>query len=344
MKMKRINKLFMVFAGLVVSIVACKDEDLQIVPEWESGIHTDITIATGSASNFVYKGTAPIGVDFLWNSIDSKNTVTKIEFYIQFNEPYIDTDGNPAVAKHGGSKGLLIKTLEGGAVPANRTKAGVTFTQAEVFALYQNATFDYDKDGTKTPVFANPAHADRTVDGRFVKGDQFQIKWNVYTEDGRVFDSWSPSVCAEFPNAACLFDWGVICTSALAGTYNVTSTFTSPGYFDSVNPDFQYGPGNDGSVANGVQKYNGIVVTAGTATSTYDIPDITNGFEPIMWGNVKVRAIVADQCGTLVLVSLVTKPYAYTIEPGSQVNADGSLTINWKNVYGEFGTSTFVKP
>lgn len=342
--MKRLNKYLLVFAGLLVSFIACKDEDLQVVPDWETAIHTDMVPAAGSATNFVYKGLAPISLDFLWNSIDSKNSVTKVEFFMQFNEPYVDIEGNGKIAKHGGSKGILIKTLEGGAVPSNRTKTTISFTQDEVYALYKDAKFDYDDDDVETPVFNNPNHLDRTTDGRFVKGDAFQIKWNVYLEDGRVFDSWSPSVCAEFPNAACLFDWGVICTSDLAGTYKVVSTFVSPGYFDSANPDFSYGPGNDGSVANGVQTHNAVVVAKGTAASTYDIPDITNGYEPIMWGNVAVRAIVADQCGTLVLVSLTTKPYAYFIDPGSQVNPDGSLTIVWRNQYGEHGVSTFTKP
>lgn len=341
--MKRINKLLMVFAGLLVSFVACKDDDLQVVPVWETAIHTDINVAPGGASNFTYKGNAPISLNFMWNSIDGLNTVTKVEFFIQFNEPYKDTDKNDKLARHGGTSGVLIKTLEGSAVPGNRTNTNITFSQSEVYELYKNASFDYDGDGVKTPVFNNPAHTDRIPTGRFVKGDQFQIKWKVYLEDGRMFDSWSPSTCAEFPNAACLFDWGVICTSDLAGTYKAVSTFTSPGYFDSVNPDFKYGPGNDGSVANGVQTYTGVKIVKGTAAATYDIADITNGYEPIMWKNVPVRAIVADQCGTIVLVSLITKPYNYFIDPGSKVNDDGSIVINWRNQYGEYGTTTYTK-
>jgi hypothetical protein len=232
--MKRINKLLLVFAGLLVSFVACKDEDLQVVPDWETGVHTDITVPAGAQDNFFYRNAAPVTVDFLWNSIDSKNTVTKIEFYVQFNEPYVDLDGNDKLAKHGGSSGVLIKTLEGAAVPANRTKTQITFSQAEVFALYQNATFNYDGDATtpETPVFNNPAHPDRVADGHFVEADEFQLKWKVYTEDGRIFDSWSPSVCNEFPNAACQFDWVVVCPFTSINVFTGNYSCNEPGYGD----------------------------------------------------------------------------------------------------------------
>jgi hypothetical protein len=230
--MRRLNKILLVSASLFVSVIACKDPDLQVVPDFETAIHTDATVTSGSASNFLYKGTRSVSIDFLWNSIDSKNTVTKVEFFVQFNEPYVDIEGNGKVAKHGGSKGILFKTLEGGAVPANRVKTSISFTQAEIYELYKNASFDYDADGTKTPVFANPATPNRTAEGWFISGDAFQVKWNVYLEDGRVFDSWSPSTCAEFPNAACLFDWGVVCSPTITnpgangGVYTIRMTDT----------------------------------------------------------------------------------------------------------------------
>lgn len=230
--MKRLNKILIVFAGLFVSFMACKDEDLQVVPEWETAIHTDAVVTTGAASNFLYKGTRAVSIDFLWNSIDQKNTVTKVEFFVQFNEPYVDIEGNGKVAKHGGASGILFKTLEGGAVPANRVKTTIAFTQDEIYALYKNASFDYDADGVKTPVFSNPATPNRSSDGWFISGDAFQVKWNVYLEDGRLFDSWSPSTCAEFPNAACLFDWGVVCSPTITnpgangGVYTINMTDT----------------------------------------------------------------------------------------------------------------------
>lgn len=330
---------------LLGAITSCKDDSIETVPEWETGVHGLAGFASGSAQNFVFQDpSVELNLTFQWISIDSENKVNRIELYVLFNEPYTDVDGNPATASHGGDDGVLIDVIEGDQVASNRTEMAFTFSQFDIYELYKDATFNYDKnDNTaETPVFSNPDTPDRTTESPFIKGDEFQLKWIFTTEDGRVFDKWGVSVCTEFPGANCQLDWGVICTSDLAGTYDVVSTFVSPGYFTSENPDFQYGPGNDGSVANGVQTYNNIVVEEGDATATYIIPDITNGFEPIMWGNVPVKAIVADQCGTLVLSSLVTSPYAYEILSGSKVNTDGSLTIKWENVYGEYGESTFT--
>lgn len=261
--MKRLNKFLMLFAGLLVSFVACKDDDLQVVPEWETSIHTDAVNTAGTDPNFLYKGSREISVDFLWNSIDSKNTVTKIEFYVQFNEPYVDKDGNDKIARHGGSKGFLYSTLEGSAVPANRTKTVVTFSQPGIYELYKTASFDYDGDGVKTPVFANPAKSNRSAQGWFVNGDAFQVKWNVYLEDGRVFDSWSPSVCSEFPNAACLMEWGVVCAPTIVNpgadggvyTINMTDTY-GDGWngaaikvtIDGVSTSYTLDDGKSGSV------------------------------------------------------------------------------------------------
>lgn len=268
MKMKRLNKFLMVFAGLLVSFVACKDDDLQVVPEWETAIHTDAVTTAGTDPNFLYKGSREISLDFLWNSIDSKNTVTKVEFFVQFNEPYVDVEGNGKVARHGGSKGILYKTLEGSAVPANRVKTVVTFSQAGIYELYKAATFDYDGDGVKTPVFANPATPNRSSEGWFISGDAFQVKWNVYLEDGRVFDSWSPSTCAEFPNAACLFDWGVVCSPTITnpgangGVYTIKMTDT-------------YGDGWNGAAikvtVDGVAT-NYTLANGASGTTTFTVP------------------------------------------------------------------------
>jgi len=343
--MRKLKILIIASVLLLGAITSCKDDSIVIVPEWESAVHGLGAFAAGSPQNFVFQNPS-INLNFTlqWVSIDKKRTVTKMDLYVLFNEPYTDPDGNPATAKHGGDDGFLVSTLEGSEVPANRTNTEFSFSQAQLYELYKDAEFDYDKEGPNPaiPVFNNPDVPDRTPATPFVKGDALQLRWVFTTDDGRVFDKWGISVCTEFPGANCAVNWGVICASDLAGTYDVVSTFDSPGYFNSTNPDFQYGPGNDGSVANGVQTYNDIPVVAGTATSTYLIQDITNGFEPIMWGNPPVDAIVADQCGNLVMSELLWPGYGYEILAGSKVNADGSLTIIWKNVYGENGISTFT--
>lgn len=349
--MKHLRIYSLVVLAIMAFITSCEDEDIVLVPEWETGVHGLASFAPGSPTNFVFQdATTSLDINLKWVSIDSKNSVTKIDMYVMFDEPFVDKDGNPVVANHAiqedGTNGVLFTSFSGSAVPANRVNTKVTLTQPALYNLFKDATYDYDGDDSTapTPVFNNPDVPTRSAANPFVKGDAFTVRWEFTTEDGRKFNKWGVSVCTEFPGANCLVSWGVICASDLAGTYDVVSTFDSPGYFTSAAPDFQYGPGNDGSVHDGVQTHDGVavVVDPDGAAATYLIDDITNGFEPIMWGNPKVKALVSDQCGNLVMAKLLWGGYAYSILPGSVVNPDGSLTIRWINTYGENGVSTFT--
>ncbi len=216
--MKKLNKYILLLLALVVFIPACKDEDLVILPEWESAVHGEGVVSDGSATDFL-KGdpSQEISFDLYWNSIDSKNTVTKIDLYVAFNEAYVDQDGNPKTAKHGGDDGVLLTSIEGGDVPANRETTTFTISQADVYNLYSAATYDYYGDGA-VPVWGTGSiRADRnTTNNIFVDGDTFSVRWVFTTADGRVFDSWGISVCTEFPNANCSVAWSTVCSQVIA--------------------------------------------------------------------------------------------------------------------------------
>lgn len=211
MKHSKINVLLL--AAIFGITLSCKDDSLVLVPEWESAVH-GLGEVTSSNTDFQYNSpTTPIEVDLQWISIDQKESVTKMEVYVLFNENYIDTDGNPAVARHGGTDGRLFKTYEGSAVPANRTPIHFSVTQAELYTLYSNATFNYGA-GT-VPVFTNPANPYRNATQRFYWGDDLSVKWVYTASDGRVFKKWGVSVCTEFPGANCSVDFTVVCASQI---------------------------------------------------------------------------------------------------------------------------------
>ena len=345
--MKHLRIYSLVLIAFVAAVTACKDDSIQLVPEWETGVQGLGAFAPGSPQNFVFQDpTKALDINLKWVSIDSKNEVSKIDVFVLFDEPYEDPDGNPVVANHGTATGKLLASFSDASVPGNRENIKLTISQTSMYEMFKDNTFDYDHDEATAPtlVFDNPAVPDRTPASRFVKGDAFTIRWEFTTADGRKFYKWGVSVCTEFPGANCLVSWGVICASDLGGHYDVESTFVSPDYgFSSAAPDYQYCPtGNDGSIHDGVQTYDNIEVTALPAAASYEIPDITNGFEPKMWCNPPVKAVVSDQCGTLVLVSTTFTAYGYSILAGSKVNGDGSLTIVWTNEFGENGVSTFT--
>jgi hypothetical protein len=165
-----------------------------------------------SATKFYYKDTNPIRFDFAWRSVDPKYDANKVEFYIQFNEPYFDKDGNLRVAKHGGEKGILFRTLTGSDMPLKNNPTEVSIYQNDIYELLKNATFDYDGDQSPTPVFSNPAKPGRVAGGYFIEGDEFRLTWALTTKDGSVVDAWPASTCSGSKDSNCSFDWGVKCS------------------------------------------------------------------------------------------------------------------------------------
>jgi hypothetical protein len=211
--MKQARIITLIIASVVAVVTSCKDDSLELIPEWESAVHGKAAI-TSPNTDFQYNSpTTPVNVALQWISIDQKLTVTKVELYVLFDENYIDKDGNPAVASHGGTTGRLYQKLEGSAVPANRTDFAVALTQAGLYTLYQDATFDYG-NGTVS-VFNNPAAPQRDLAHRFYWEDDLSLRWEFTTDDGRVFKKWGVSVCTEFPNADCSVDFTVVCASKI---------------------------------------------------------------------------------------------------------------------------------
>jgi len=225
--MKKLFKIFSILLLLSFVIVSCQDEELLETnnPTWESAVHGFGQKASGSADNFTYQdANTDIDFEFQWVSIEGANTVTRAEVYVYFNEEYVDSDGNIKTAGHGGDDGELYLTLEGGSLGGNRENVSFSVSQADVFALYTGSRFDYENGNGEVDVFNNPAKPERNSTDRFVPGDSFSIRWELTTDDGRVFSAWSPSVCTEVPGANCSVAWTVVCATEIAdppGTYTL---------------------------------------------------------------------------------------------------------------------------
>jgi hypothetical protein len=115
----------------------------------------------------------------------------------------------------------LFKTIAN--PPAENEYTSFTITQEDVYQLYQNKSYDYGS-GTES-VFGNSFTTRNTTNKKFIPGDSFSVNWVLTTEDGRVFDSWSPSVCTEFPEANCKKAWSVVCAETIenpSGDYVIT--------------------------------------------------------------------------------------------------------------------------
>jgi hypothetical protein len=209
--MKKIFRLTASFmaAGLAI-LMSCENPDLNPNVEFEgsaSGFGTFIVNGaaqkdpfnpsfsstlrggpdTRSVSPSVF-ATTPQPAKLFWASFDNKVKVNKIELYVRFTEPYVDKDGNPAVANHGTK---LLTSMD--AVSAYDDNKFVIDAN-KVYDLFKAATFKYDGSAT-VPVFS--AARKRTAAQPFVAGDNLTISWRLYGDNGLVYKSWSPSVCNE---------------------------------------------------------------------------------------------------------------------------------------------------
>jgi hypothetical protein len=81
-------------------------------------------------------------------------------------------------------------------------------------------------------------------------------------------------------------------------------------------------------------------LTTTSIAGRYVLPDLSGNMEPDIWGNPPVEAIIEEICGKITLVS-APYIYAYFIDEGS-VDADGVISITWRNVYGENGVQTLT--
>ena len=205
--MKRITTYLFSLSLIAVTLLSCKDDSLIAIPDWESGVHGYGLLTSDPAIGFsTANASATIDVKFKWKSIDKLNTVTNIDLYVTFNEEYTDKDGNKAVASHGGAQGKKVKSIT---PQADGEFGSFSISQEEVYNVYSSSSFDYGFGAGSQAVYSDPLGKGRAASKKFVPGDTFRLTWVLTTEDGRVFDSWSPSVCTEFPEANCAIDWGV---------------------------------------------------------------------------------------------------------------------------------------
>jgi hypothetical protein len=177
------------FSALLASlflVFAC-EKVASPLPTFETAVHALGKLTTASFA--IANTAAPAAYKWRWVSIDGKNTVSKVEYFVTLTEAYDDKEGNARVANHGTK---AWKVIEGSAIGANRTDIDGSITQADVYGLFKDAAFDYGKGGGKVNVFTQNG---RTATNRFIKNDGISITWFIYTADGRKFTEWSPAVC-----------------------------------------------------------------------------------------------------------------------------------------------------
>ena len=193
--MKYIRNFYMFALAGILLMTSCTKEELLPLPGWEDGVTANGTLVTGYNSFKVGDMDASeVRLNISWNNYGKNVVINKIEPYIAFTETYFDKVKESDVSvTHLSSFGLNDPSLNV-ANPENRVVYTVKITPTVVYNLFKSATRKYNGTAAVN-VFDNPERAERAVaKTRFIKSDNFTVRWKLYAQDGRVFDSWSASI------------------------------------------------------------------------------------------------------------------------------------------------------
>ncbi len=197
----KIAKYLFFVTLIALTTLSCRETTVDPNVPFETAVHGYGELK--APTNFsLADATAPVNFKWRWISIDKANTVNKVEFVVYFDEPFKDKDGNPKTARHGGVAGVdytkLLKVVSQPA--ANFAFTDFTVTQADIYNIYKSNTYDFGDGKGPVNIFSRNGRSEAKP---FLAGDKFNIKWVLYTADGRKFDSWTTAICTDFVGANC---------------------------------------------------------------------------------------------------------------------------------------------
>ncbi len=326
---------YVLLLGLGLLAVGC-EKPVDPYPEFQTVPHGFGKYKAGTpTSMFFGQNGSKLEGDLQWISTDGKVTVTEIDLYVSWSESYLDQDGLPKTAVHGKKK---ITTLA--SAGAARTPQAWSFSAADVYNLYKGITFDYKDGAGARNVFDNPKDTRRSASSYFTPNDKFVISWGFKAQDGRYFDTWSGGICNNSVGANCTLNFGVVCNSAIEGTYKGVTSGTS----------------TDGCCPGTVEAEATVTLTK-VGTGKYEISDFSSGLykkwyeiygiDDTYMANIdktknKLRGDITDACNKI--SGAWTEPFGETMTIAGDVDpATGKITYNWVNGYGDKASVTLTK-
>ncbi len=168
-----------------------------------------------------------------------------------------------------------------------------------------------------------------SIDG----GDFFEFRLVLTTNDGKVFSNNNLSADVSggaYYASPFLYRVAVVCPSNLAGTYAYETTNIKAGAGGNAGA---CGPAITGS----------ITLTATATVGSYTISDASFGQFACAWGDTPPGGNVRfnDACGKISMNGTDKYGDSYSLEV---VSVEGNkLTFNWKNTYGDSGTTTLTR-
>jgi hypothetical protein len=333
------SKIFGAWIFLALFAISC-EKAYDPYPTFETVPHSfgKFKAATPTSLNFGNNNSKLEG-DLLWISTDGKVKVTESDLYITWTESYKDKDGLPKTANHGKRK--LKNSTDVGAA---REAKPWSFTAVDIYNLFKDAKFDYKDDKGVVAVFDAPKDGDRSASSRFTSNDKFVLSWAFKGDDGRYFDSWSGGICSETVGSNCSLTFGVICTSAIEGTYKAVAVGKST---DSCCPDLTTVESTVTIKALGSGKYEISDFSGGLYQKWYEVYGIDAAYAAVT-DKTKNKLIgdITDACNKV--SGSWAEPFQdatlpFMIISGQSIPAEGKIVYKWTNGYDDFGDVTLTK-
>ncbi|MDQ3534496.1 MAG: hypothetical protein M3421_02600 [Bacteroidota bacterium] len=217
-------------------------------------------------------------------------------------------------------------------------RRGATLSSEGLVKTIPASAFSIPADGTyphaTIEVTAQEALAASGIsEAELAGGDAFEIRLALHTTDGRTFSSTNLSGDVSggvFYRSPFLYRAGVVCPSALQGTYNFVTTNIAGGE----------GAGVCGASVSGTVTFTPVENTPGA----YSVSDASFGAFECLWGDENAGGTVGlnDSCGQLRFTGTDRYGDSYTF---TFISNDGTnLTFNWANTYGDTGETTLTAP
>jgi hypothetical protein len=298
--MKKIKFIYALAAMFFVAS-SCTDFVEPAIPYngFETGTYLK-TIQTPAAINFFDLDNSPFKTKLEVHAADKANNVKNVEVFVNHRR------GNTV------TKEVLLGSIDGAAFTMT---ADSKWPRADV-----NFPF--------SAVLSKLGFSKTNLKG----GDFIEYRLVLTTTEGKVFsnNNMSPTLGETYYTSPFFYRVAIVCPSALAGTYEYSTT------------DIKGGAGATIAACKGT-KTGTVTLKAASVAGEYEISDATFGLFECLYADTPPLGAVrfTDACGKIGMKG--ADRYGDTYKASFVSSTDKTLTFKWENTYGDAGTTTLTR-
>jgi hypothetical protein len=300
--MKKIKLIYTMMVAIFIA-TSCTDFVEPAIPYngFETGTYLK-TIKTPAAINFFDLDNSPFNILLECHAADKINNVKNVDVYVNHRR------GNTV------TKEVLLGNVDGS-----------TFTTTGD-SKWPRSTVNFPM----STVLSKLGFSKTNLRG----GDFIEYRLVLTTLDGKTFsnNNMSPTLTEQYYTSPFFYRVAVVCPSALAGTYDYTTTDITGSVADGANP-----------AACGTGVSGKVTITATATAGEYSISDGTFGQYACAWNDNPATGSIrfTDACGKLGMKGTDQYGLAYSLSYIS--NTATELKFKWQNNFGDSGITTLKR-